>query len=147
VPPVIKKIRELSSEMMTVCKKPEFMPYTSKSPCNGDEISLEHISDNSKIDETQKANMLALFKILDDLDNKADTQRSYGSMFFKKYYEWKVTQLKPKIDENRINLVLGKITFGEYNLKRKEFNNEDKLATKKFNEEVLAFTREPAAQK
>ena len=65
-------------------------------------------------------------------------------MFEKKMYEYRLKTYNPKIQEIRINLITGKINFGEFNKRRKEIVTEASLMSPKFFEEVQAFIKQPS---
>jgi hypothetical protein len=61
----------------------------------------------------------------------------------KKMYEYRTTVSDAKVDDNRINLITGKITIGEYSKKRKELEGEFQQMVNKINEEVKEFINTP----
>ena len=64
-------------------------------------------------------------------------------MGLKKIYEYRITHYEPKIDENRVALVMSQITFGEYNKRRKELDAEYQKMSMKINDEVKDFINSP----
>jgi len=137
------KMRLLSKESAEACKLEEFRLFNSKSPCEHKDITLQHLADNSFINEQEKVSMFALVKNSDAIEQKRLEAFRAGGMLEKKVYEYRLKTYNPKVQENRLNLLTGKINFGEFNKRRKELFTEGSLASQKFSEEVREFSRQP----
>lgn len=108
------------SEAKSVCAREDIKPYFNKSPCNALEISLEQMSDKSKISADEKVAVSKLRAENQTITNKlVDAYRRYGGvkgadivMLWEKF-----EQLREK---NVLDLYQGKINWGEYNHRRHE---------------------------
>jgi hypothetical protein len=135
-PPNALGLSKLNQQSQDLCIDEAFKAYLNKAPCA---IGLENISDQSYITIVEKESMINYFKKWEEIENKRLNLLRNGGMQNKKMYEWRVTYWLPKVDENRIALINGKITYGAYNTRRKELNNEVRTVSQRFNEEVNAF--------
>ncbi len=140
-----RQIGILIAKSNDLCKRDEYRDIFTKSPCLSTHISLEHLADMSKISPTEKIAMLAFVKEADAINANIDSQRRIGSLNMRKFYEFRISHQIPKMDENRVNLVTGRITFGEYNKRRKELLAEQLVAGKRINDEVDDFIKQPPA--
>ena len=138
------KNRMITKEFFENCKLEEFKIFISKSPCDQKDITLQHLADASIITEQEKIVMLAYVKSSDEYERKRLEAFRSGGMFEKKMYEYRLKTYNPKIQEIRINLITGKINFGEFNKRRKEIVTESSLMSPKFFEEVQAFIKQPS---
>lgn len=132
----------LNQEYKKVCEDPKYSELVKKSPCSSALITIEQLADNSKLTPTEKIVYLDFIKSIDTLTQKMDNFRSNGGMFWKKYYQFRITYEIPKVDSNRIDLIQGKTTWGEYNQKRKELDLSNRDKVKQINEEVQAFIKQ-----
>ena len=140
---VSTEIRRLNIQSDEICVKPEYAEIIKNIPCRVREINLEHLSNSSRVVAENKQVYLQFFKEFED--NRALTNQTMrnGSMANKKMYEYRTTVSDAKVDDNRINLITGKITFGEYSKKRKELEGEFQQMVNKINEEVKEFINTP----
>jgi hypothetical protein len=132
----------LTKELIKNCENPKYAEIIKKTPCNSSEINIEQLADNSKITPIQKIAYQDWVKTSDSIIQKMDIVRSNGSMFMKKFYDYRLSTEIPKVDSYRLNLVLGKTTWGEYNQKRKELFLMNREKVKQINEEVNAFIKQ-----
>ena len=137
------KMRMLSKESAEICKLEEHKLFNSKSPCEHKDITLQHLADASFINEQEKVAMYALVKSTDEIERKRLDAFRAGGMLEKKVYEYRLKTYNPKVQDNRLNLLTGKINFGEFNKRRKELFTEGSLASQKFSEEVREFSKQP----
>ena len=116
---LIDKLTQQSNER---CVNPEFKPYYDKTPCLASQINFQYVSDTSKITPTQKKVFLAVRAGIDESQRqriKVDRETGFG---------WAADVVEqfsiPPNDANNLDLLNGKITWGEYNTKRRDiFNN------------------------
>ena len=137
------KMRMLSKESAEICKLEEHKLFNSKSPCEHKDNTLQHLADASFINEQEKVAMYALVKSTDEIERKRLDAFRAGGMLEKKVYEYRLKTYNPKVQDNRLNLLTGKINFGEFNKRRKELFTEGSLASQKFSEEVREFSKQP----
>jgi hypothetical protein len=137
-----RQLQILVKEIMKNCENPKYSELAKKTPCSSAEITLEQLADNSKITPTQKLAFQELTKTSDSINQKMDLIKSNGSMFMKKFYDYRLSTEIPKIDAYRLNLILGKTTWGEYNQKRKELYLINREKVKQISDEVNAFIKQ-----
>lgn len=106
------------------CAKPELKEYYSKTACFSIDITLEQMADGTKITNIQKPILLKARGIADDLTNSdLKLLKEFGGNNGNKLaaiYE----SLKPQSEKNTLDLYNGKITWGEYNRRRKEISSD-----------------------
>ncbi len=115
----LDKLQKQSDER---CASPEFKAYYEKSPCRTNQINFQYISDNSKITPAQKKIFLKLRAAIEEGQRQriqVDRETGFG---------WAADVFEqfsiPPNDANNLDLLNGKITWGEYNTKRRDiFNN------------------------
>ena len=105
------------------CKEPAYSAYFSKTACLAQDITFDQMADTSKITNQQKVAFLGFKKAFDTqfaqyLDLIKNIPNSTGERLAALYQ----TTLMPESDKNSIDLYSGKITWGEYNQRRKEIN-------------------------
>jgi hypothetical protein len=126
-----------------VCQKPEFAQAIKNMPCRVREITLEHLSNAEKVTDENKRLYLNFFKILDEEFPKYDQILRNGSMSQKKIYEYRISNINPRTDDNRIALINGQISFGEYNKRRKDMDVEMQKFSLKVEDEIKEFANSP----
>ena len=106
------------------CLELEYQEYYSQTGCFATDINIEHMVDTSKITSPQKAVMLKA-RGLADQTNKEQVQlfRKLGGVKGSQYGDLH-DSFKVKDDRNHIDLYNGRITWGEYNQRRKEISSE-----------------------
>jgi hypothetical protein len=142
-----RELTRLNAEFDDLCKKEEYRPYIEKSPCNARNITLEQLSDTTRINERQKQAMLAFAKATDDIVNRIEDAQKMGGMLSRKMYEYLVSTLKPARDGYRIELVQGKLTWGEYNQRKRDAVAQQAIFVKRASEEVSEFVKTPIQSK
>ena len=124
-----------------ICTKDVYKDILAKSPCKIKDILSENLSDATKIDESQKAQLLSYFSEYDSVQSIMDNKRKTGGMFDKKYIEYKLSTEFPAVLANRNNILSGLITWGEYNQIRKKISSDTAKVTKFINQSVTEFIK------
>lgn len=127
-----------------VCDNPKYSDAIKNIPCLPSGITLEHLANTSKISEDNKQFYLDFFKQQEEYRVKIARIRNDGSMAQKKLSEILSSTIDPKIDDDRVALITGKMTFGEYNKRRKELQAEIQKISNKINDEVKEFINSPS---
>lgn len=115
----MEKLKQKTAER---CANPEFKEYYDKSPCLAEQINFQYVSDTTKITPAQKK---VFAKVRADIDasqkERARIDRESGNGFAA---DTALRLLAGPNDANNLDLYNGKITWGEYNAKRREiFSN------------------------
>ena len=102
------------------CSNSTYRLYYAKTACFADDISFEQIADASKATSQQKTAIVAVRKSIDDqnvkfLASARKINQIEGENIAKQYRKKGALN-----DKNNLDLLSGKITWGEYNQKRKE---------------------------
>lgn len=108
------------SEVKAVCAREDLKPYFNKSSCNALEISLEQMTDKSKISAGEKVALSKLRAADQPIVKKmVDAFRQYGGA---KGAEAATLREKTQqlLEINQFELYDGKINWGEYNRRRHE---------------------------
>ena len=140
---VASEIRRLRIQAEQICVKQEYSEIVNNVPCFVREINLEHLSNSNRVSTENKQIYLKFFKEFEDNRALGYQVARNGSMAIKKFVEYLTTVSDAKGDDNKINLITGIITFGEYNKKRKELEGERQQMGNKINEEVKEFINAP----
>jgi hypothetical protein len=115
----------LTAQLNAVCIKPELKEYYAKSSCRANEVTFSQLADDTKITSAQKAILTMqrdssseIIKIYKELQIK------YFGEIGRKRVDLSNSFLEPKNDDNNLDLYNGKITWGEYNKRRRDISNE-----------------------
>jgi hypothetical protein len=113
------------------CASPAYKLYYEKTACVADNITFEQLTDKSKITPAQKQTLVKVRAMVDEVNKEQNRlARMHGGLIGAKRADLAESSLFPKNDKNNVELYEGKITWGEYNQRRKEiyinFMNEVK---------------------
>jgi hypothetical protein len=117
-----EQLNKLKQQTDSRCANAEFKAYYEKTPCIANQINFQYVSDTSKITPIQK-------KVFQNLRSSIDeNQRERISVDRATGFGWAADLMErfliPPNDANNLDLLNGKITWGEYNTKRRDiFNN------------------------
>ena len=124
-------VTKFKDESQARCKDPVYAAYTSKTSCVAADITFEQMADTSRITAQQKTALLAFKKSFDtQISQYLDALKRIPDSPGEKAVTLYQTTLIPETDKNSIDLYSGKITWGEYNQKRKEINSKFTEASK-----------------
>ena len=123
------ELDKLKQQTDSRCASPEFKPYYEKTPCLANQINFQYVSDNSKITAIQK-------KVIQNLRSAIDeNQRERVRVDRETGFGWAADLMEqfliPPNDANNLDLLNGKITWGEYNTKRRDIFNNFMVEVKK----------------
>ena len=131
---LIDKLKQQSDER---CASPEFKSYYEKTPCLTNQINFQYVSDTSKITPAQKKAFLKVRSAIDE------TQRERIRIDRETGFAWTADVMEqyliPPNDANNLDLMNGKITWGEYNTKRRDIFNNFMAEIKKAGSKQPAF--------
>lgn len=136
-----ENIARLVDGLRAECAKDEYREIVAKSPCNTNAISLEQLSDRSKISDNQKQAFLSLSKYQENLYNSMLAAYRNGSLAEKKYAEefyFKLPAARQAID---LDLYKGKISWGDFNSKRKELATTSNGVFARVNQDVDNYVK------
>lgn len=126
-----EQLAKLNSMEEEICQNEEFASVFAKSPCKAEDLTFEHLTENTKITELQKASMLKLRKAIEvNLKFRLTLFRTYGGPKGNRGMDYMESTVIPNTEKNLLDLYNSKITWGEYNQQRKAImtaaNAEDK---------------------
>lgn len=118
--PLKDAIESALSEVKSVCAREDIKPFLNKSPCDALEISLEQMSDKSKISADEKvalskiraANQIIIKKLVDAFRQYGGVKGAEAAMLRERVQQF--------LEKNQFELYDGKINWGEYNRRRHE---------------------------
>lgn len=118
------KYQSIIERSKEVCADPSYEAFYTKSPCKPTDATLAQLSDTSRVTPQQKKTLDLLTPALQQ-NNRDLVQwyRTYGGQNGNARAAV-VDLIFEKAEANRLNLYSGKITWGEFNKKRKEIINE-----------------------
>lgn len=119
---------ELSTErannkrrLEAMCASAEFEPIYAKTPCFANAIEFKFMTDETKITQPQKQVFVKWREAIDaSLQQTANLEMRLNGSIGRKYANYSLTTYKADNDKNNIDLYNGKITWGQYNGRRKE---------------------------
>lgn len=129
---------QIGEEAKSYCVQPQFAAYYAKTTCSAVAMSLEQLSDNSKVSKKEKEALSKLDTALADIKNqRIDAYRNFMVPQARaEEYISLVTRQYNSAQKIRLDLYNGKITWGQYNSDRKRafetFNEEYKSISKKY---------------
>lgn len=118
----------LAQRRAALCQDTNYSAFYSKTPCKASDATLAQLSDTSRITAGQRKALDLLSPEFNSINKDVlNAQRNVGG----KYNNEKVAELQKafdKEDQNRLDLYTGKITWGQFNVNRK--NNSKDLSSK-----------------
>jgi hypothetical protein len=135
-------ITRLNEEILAICEKEEYKEYYKKTPCNSNNITFEQLADNSKISENEKKTLIVLINLTDKLTKEQDeARRFYGGFVDRKYAEYRNDVVIPQVTAYRLDLYNGKMTWAQYNQKRKDILKESNDKLKLIRDELQVYLK------
>jgi hypothetical protein len=138
-----RELTNLKSEFYDLCRKEEYRLYIEKSPCDTKDLTLEQLSDTTTINEPQKQAMLGFTRASDDIFNRIEDVQKIGGMLSRKMYEYELSTMRPARDGYRIELFQGKLSWGEYNQKKRDTFAQYAIFIRRASEEVSEYVKTP----
>ena len=115
----------------SICANAEFAPIYAKTACFSSNIEFKHMTDETKITAPQKAVFVKWREAIDSsIQQAANNESRLNGNAGKKLANYLLTTYKIENDKNNLDLYSGKITWGQYNSKRKEIQSKIADATK-----------------
>jgi len=111
---------QITANAMATCNKEELKEYYKKTACRTSEISFEQIADTTKITEMQKAALVKQRQEVALIEKKQDVLQRQRGAAGQKIISIAKNYLRPENEKNNLDLYSGKITWGDYNKRRKE---------------------------
>jgi len=122
---------KLAAETNALCNDPAYKLIYLKTSCLSSDITLEQMTDGSKITAQQKVPFIELRKILSSKSTAFfESAKNIHGASGEKLQSLYLTTLLPETDKNNIDLYAGKITWGEWNQRRKEIGLKFQQASK-----------------
>lgn len=138
-----KRLRINQLGVQDFCSIEKYADIVKRAPCNSSRILLEHLADDGRVSENDRSAWLEFFNKLGQHNAEYREILRPGPMLYKKAYELHMRSAR-KIDDLRVDVVMGKITIGEYKRARKDIRMDYDAGMVKVNEEVRAFINSPA---
>ena len=108
------------------CLDKKLAAFYAKSPCSSRDMSLSQLTDTSKATPSQKPAIEAVQKNVKNYYTQyIEFHRKYNGARGASYSNYLATVLIPKIDKDYLDLYSNKITWGEFNQRRKNNSEEN----------------------
>lgn len=121
----------INSMGIEMCANPELKAYYSKTACKVQDVTFEQLADSTKITAPQKAALVKQRAIVDKLQKEqAKAMRSTPSPNDKKVADLYESIIVTQGNQINLDLYNGKITWGEFNQKRKDILSNYQSAIK-----------------
>ena len=125
-------VKNLTAGIQELCKDQNFKEYYEKTACSAIGITLTQMADTSKITPIQQPVLLAARRAADSLNKKfSAAYRETGQPQLKRIADYYEGVEWPKNELLTMELYDGVITWGQYNRRRKEYNQEANEATRR----------------
>ncbi len=109
------------------CEDKKFASFYAKTSCLATDITLEQLSDKSRATASQKAVMSEIKSNIKEYYVEYSAMcRKYDGKKGALYASYLDADFLPKMEKSYLDLYNGKITWGEFNQKRKDLHNENK---------------------
>ena len=119
------------------CSDEKFSSIFAVSPCLPIKIAFEHMANDKKIAQSEKKIFGEYFDRSVNLDKVSSKfQRDFNGIVGRKNAEFFELIYLPKRNQNMLDLYQGKISWGQYNKNRADFNQEFKEAGDRFRREL-----------
>ncbi len=114
----------VNANATAMCNKDELKEYYKKTACRAPDMSFEQIADATKITPEQKTTLIKQREEVALIEKEQDAiQRQRGEVGMK-LISIATNFVRPENEKNNLDLYNGKITWGEYNKRRKEITAE-----------------------
>lgn len=111
---------QVRANAVAMCNNEELKEYYKKTSCNSLDVSFQHIADTSKITQDQKIALIKQRDAVALIEKQLDEiTRQLGEMGAKRI-SIALNFTRPENEKNNLDLYNEKITWGEYNKRRKE---------------------------
>lgn len=111
---------QMRANSSAMCNKDELKEYYKKTSCSALEISFEQLADESKITDSQKIALVKQRHEVAMIEREQDAVQKQRGEAGQKFIYLANNFLRPANEKNNLDLYNGKITWGDYNKKRKE---------------------------
>ena len=115
---------QIASNNMLMCSTPELADYYKKTACKASDVSFEQLADTTKITSAQKAALVKQRERVALGEKEQDALQALRGQEGQKVIDISRTYTRPQNEQNNLDLYNGKITWGEYNKRRKEIYSE-----------------------
>jgi len=115
-----QRFDQITSDIVAMCGREELKDYYKKTACKAPDISFEQIADTTKITSIQKAALVKQREQVALLEKDQDNVQFMRGEAGQKVISISVNFVRPENEKNNLDLYNGKITWGQYNKKRKE---------------------------
>lgn len=112
----VQQLNFNTSELEALCVKPEYKTIFERTNCGKQEITMQMLSDTTKITKPQKKLMEkfdAEQKVI--ADERSNLIQNSGDAKYKEYNTWFEANVRIPAMLNKTELYDGKITWGQYN--------------------------------
>jgi hypothetical protein len=121
-----------TEQMKAACNSPDFQLYYNKTSCLANDVTLSQMTDKSKITTAEKLVLEAATTNVDNLiKDNLNLIRQFGSQKDKALADYVETVQNPNLEKNRLDLFDGKITWGDFNRRRKEIGDASSVTSRR----------------
>lgn len=119
-----QQIDKLLLEQRSVCMSAQYEAMRQKNPCSIADITFAQLADNSKITNTQRPQVIDAYTKMDKLYQEITAlYQAFGTEQATKVVQARNWAYEQSL-KNRLSLVNGQITWGQFLDQRKQINTE-----------------------
>lgn len=119
-----QRLQQIKKKAAAVCARDDLREYYKKTACLPRLMTFEQLADESKITPAQKVTLVKQRAQVSIIDKETEDALAAGGPSMHKALTIMTDFWRPETEKNDLNLYNGKITWGEYNKKRKEIVEE-----------------------
>ena len=127
----IVTLDHISKELPIMCNREEYKIIFTKSGCRPDDITLEQLADNAMISEVEKAAFSKYSLEVEGIYKRfIESLKNYGTPEDKEFGS-ALERINSRREKNAVDLLDGKIAWGEYNKNQKDMEQSIKDAVRR----------------
>jgi len=128
--------RAIGEEAKNLCSEIEYKEIYKKTTCSSSNLTLEQLTDNTKIDEIQKIQLFNLIKERALINSKLIENYKQGGKVDRRIGDYVSLVYYPAAEALRIDLYKGKLSWGDFNQNMKNLTLQFQAEQKKYNDEL-----------
>ena len=122
------RLSQIFGKIRAACVAEDYLEYYRKTPCNINEVTIAHLADNSRITDAQKVALLKQREMINSFQVDIYSAMMMAGPAGVREVEVSKNMSQPAHEQNHLNLYSGKITWGEFNQRRRAISVEGQQA-------------------
>jgi hypothetical protein len=115
-----QQFERINENATAMCSRDELKEYYKKTTCKAPDVTFEQVADAEKITTLQKAALVKQREHVALIEKEQAVIQKQAGPAGNKAMDLRMNFVQPENEKNNLDLYNGKITWGEYNKRRKE---------------------------